>query len=717
MEARSRFPFVVLLALACRVACAHTDPTTHADHQRLLTEIFPAEAATNVAVTSGNWSEVSTWQDGLVPVASSRVHIPAGVAVTYDAQSNATLHWVRIDGSLSFSREVDTKLTVETMLVADHGHLEIGTRAAPLTTKATVEFRRISPTLHWSAIEVGLVVCGDFSVWGQPTTSWTRLATNPRRGATTLTLAQPATNWRVGDTLLVPGVIGPDTTLTAAQQAAADPDPLFREQHELRQIVALSGATITLSAPLTHDAHHQLPAAVTIAAGHLSRNIVLRSADATLGNRGHIMVMPSGHGKRYEVGYCSLVNLGRTRADTHVTDPQDGIPDSLRNPRGRYSLHFHKMAPDNHALVRGVAVIGSMKWAIVNHASVVDVEECISYDCDGAHFATETGHEKGSFVRNLGVYCSGYGRLNMPRERDGRFSQAEVNRIAPLGADVGFLGSGIWLQSPLVNCDENEMYGAFDAGLVCWTNHMVGTDHRGEPAGISPADLPEALAAVVPVRRDGKVNAQNVPFECVDNRSYGCSLGLEVYSNSPPDGFYSTFRGGGHYNVRHGINHWPQSANQLVDDVEFIVDPSLDAGVKLSDLYGGIRQFTFRNVRARNFANGINLPNFGANVVEGANTKLECQYNINVSDANAADTTVLRLAESNFGSPTKTGKPFSPAARMNIRLEVDTSPSFIRTIEWHRPGKPKLRLWSNPSAAPAGAFRLPRVSGVATEIP
>jgi hypothetical protein len=650
------------------------------------------------------------------------VFIPAGVQVTYDIESGAALKWVRIDGQLLFSRLVDTKLVVETLLVAPSGKLEIGTKINPLTRKATVEFRRISPALHWSAIELGLIVLGDLSLWGKPTTSWAWLGTNPRRGDQALVMREQGVDWQVGGAVVIPGVIPPDVTLTNAQRQSPEPDPLFRNQHELRTIIAIHQNIVQLSAPLSYDTHRQLPVGTTIAVGHLHRNIVIRSADTAIANRGHVMLMPSGHGKRYELGYFALVNIGRTHTETHVTDPQAAIPESLVNPRGRYSLHFHKMGPDNHALVRGVALTGSLKWGIVNHGSVVDVEDCISYDCDGAHFASEAGNEKGSFVRNMGIYCAGFGRLNKSLDRilsgggiDKRPLAAERNRVAPLGTDLGYTGSGIWMQGPLIRCQGNEIYGAFDAGIAVDTAHRVGTDHNGEPIGIPIVDLPAGLEPLVEIE-DGKVSTQRVPFDCADNRTYGCTIALEAYGNAPPDGFYGTFHGGGHYNTFVGINHWPTSVNQLIEDIEFLNDPSLDPGARLNDLYGGTRQFTFRDIRASNFATGLQLPNFGVNVVEGAATRLECQYNIHITDANAEETTVIRLAESNFGEPTHRGKAFIPSRRMDIRMEVDTTGSFIRNIEWHRPGLPKLRLWSNPEFAPHGAFAVPKCTGVATEV-
>jgi hypothetical protein len=641
------------------------------------------------------------------------------VPVTYDSQSNFPLHWVRIDGQLSFSRLVNTNLVVETLLVADTGKLEIGTKLNPLTMNATVEFRRVSPQLHWSAIELGMIVLGDLSIWGKPVMSWTKLGVNPRRGNHQLVLRGPAGNWQVGGTLIIPGVIPPDVTFTSAQQQSPDPDPRFREQHELRTIAAASGSTITLSAPLTQDTHHQLPDGVTIAVGYLDRNIAIYSADSAVANRGHVMIMPNGPNKRYDLGYFALFNMGRTHAEIHVTDPQDGIPESLVNPRGRYSLHFHKMGPDNYALVRGVVVLGALKWGIVNHGSVVDVEECISYDCDGAHFASESGQEKGSFVRNMGVYCAGFGRLNKSEFRrlsgggtDKKVSSSERRLIAPLGIDLGYTGTGIWSQGPLVRCQDNEIYGSFDAGIAV-DGRTVGTDHNGSPIGIPVADLPAALETQVKLE-GGKARPQDVPFEFTGNRTYGCTIGLESYTNNPPDGFQGTFRGGGHYNVRIGVSHWPAARNQLVEDIEFLNDPTVQSGSSINAWYGNTSQFTFRDVRALNFLTGIQLPNLGSNIVEGARTKLECQYNITITNANAVDSTLIRLAESNFGVPTHDEVGFERSRHLNIRMKVDLDGPFIRNVEWHRPGLPKLRLWSNPELAPPGAFMIPGVSGVAS---
>jgi hypothetical protein len=322
----------------------------------------------------------------------------------------------------------------------------------------------------------------------------------------------------------------------------------------------------------------------------------------------------------------------------------------------------------------------------------------------------------------MGVYCAGFGKLNKSEFRrlsgsgfDEILTAARRKLIAPVGFDLGFTGSGIWSQAPLVKCEQNEMYGSFDAGIAVDTARMIGTDHNGNAIGIVASELPAGLESLIELE-DGKARTHDVPYKVINNRSYGCSIGLESYGNNPPDGFWGTFRGGGHYNILVGVSHWPAARNQLVDDIEFINDATLSAGKSINEFYGNTAQFTFRDVRARDFLTGINLPPTGANVVEGTKTKLECQYNIDITANNAPETTTIRLADSNFGLPTHDQKAFSRSLHLNIRLEKDTNPSFIRNIEWHRPGLPALRLWSNPEFAPDGAFEVPEVSGVATEI-
>ena len=112
-------------------------------HSRLslLSLLVPLCFAGNVvaqeAVSSGDWSDASTWSGGDVPAAGDIVTIGEGFDVVLDV-SPPTLNGINVEGTLSFSNDVDLELTTEWIQL--RGELQIGTEANPHTSNPTITF-------------------------------------------------------------------------------------------------------------------------------------------------------------------------------------------------------------------------------------------------------------------------------------------------------------------------------------------------------------------------------------------------------------------------------------------------------------------------------------------------------------------------------------------------------------------------------------------------
>ncbi len=399
-----------------------------------------------------------------------------GVDVTYDMNApDVALKWVLADGTLRFAQ--DAYLKVESIVGGMKGRIEIGTPDAPILGNVTIEFADFGAIEDWSQLGRGLIVMGDLSIYGQETTSFVHAAQNPNVGDAQITLDAIPENWAVGGQLVVPGVRPTKAYFPYLKDGI---DPTFAAQNELRTIIAIEGNVVTLDAPLAYDLHDQLQDGLTIPIGYLDRNIVLKSENTETSRRGHVMVMPmTTH--EYTIAYAEFRDLGRTSQEQSVTDPKkdaDGnvIPESVANPRARYALHFHKMGFETHATVKGVSVVGGLKWGIVNHSSNVDVMDSIAYDVRGAGFASEIGNEWGSFQNCLSVQSLGFGDLNHSPTRTG--PQSRNGQSLNGDNDFGFNGSGFWLQGARVRLVGNEVYGAVAVGFNIQTIPF-GTDHLG----------------------------------------------------------------------------------------------------------------------------------------------------------------------------------------------------------------------------------------------
>ena len=95
---------------------------------------FPTAGASAVAVAlnGGSWFDPGTWSTGKVPGDGAEVYIPEGISVVYDAQSDARLDRIGVDGGLHFAVDTDTKLVVDTLLTSPSRSLTIGVEGNPV---------------------------------------------------------------------------------------------------------------------------------------------------------------------------------------------------------------------------------------------------------------------------------------------------------------------------------------------------------------------------------------------------------------------------------------------------------------------------------------------------------------------------------------------------------------------------------------------------------
>ena len=74
-----------------------------------------------------------------MPGANDKVLVGSGTNVTYDAQSDASLNCVSVEGALRFRNNATTRIKVGNLMVKDGGVLEVGTSASPIPAGVTAE--------------------------------------------------------------------------------------------------------------------------------------------------------------------------------------------------------------------------------------------------------------------------------------------------------------------------------------------------------------------------------------------------------------------------------------------------------------------------------------------------------------------------------------------------------------------------------------------------
>ncbi len=474
--------------------------------------------ATHTATDSGDWSDTATW-GGNVPEQDAIVVIPEGLTVSLTQQLDTRLSLVRIDGTLTFSPNQDTRLLVDTLYSSCSGTLQIGTADTPIeaSTKAEVIFIDEGPVNDSSLLSRGAILAGTTTIYGEEKTHRAIISPQAEQGDQILNLHTAPSGWAVGDQLVVTGTRMFDPT-----------------SDEIRVISEVNGDQVYLDQPLTFD--HTAPTPeLNVYVANVTRNVEFRSENTEIAHRGHIMFMSS----QVDINFAQFTELGRTDKTRPLDDVEfvfddpesngDDAPASATvialggaNVRGRYAIHFHQIgthAESMAALVKGSVVFKGPGWGFVNHSSHVNFIDNVAYGLQGAGFYTEAGDEIGSLEGNIAI-----------RSINSSFTLDDQNAIDPdLRAsrmDYGHDGDGFWLTGPRVRLINNVSAGASAHGFIYWSDGIIN------PA----ADIATRVSIPVSQLANGHLipGRESVPVwwapmaESRGNESYGATIGFRI---------------------------------------------------------------------------------------------------------------------------------------------------------------------------------------------
>ena len=320
-------------------------------------------------------------------------------------------------------------------------------------------------------------------------------------------------DWRIGDELVLAGTSASADEDEQLTLLGIDGDAVI-----VRPLVHLH-AVATTTAPLDRPLQIHL--------ANLTRNAVIRSESTELDRRGHVMFMQTDAA---HIQFAAFEDLGRTDKNVPINDPLfdergELIPGTGSNPRGRYALHFHRGGTVNDgqaAIVQGSVVTRSPGWGFTNHSSFVNFTDNVSYDVDGAGFATEAGDEIGSFVRNLAIRGHGSGQAYNDRY--------ELQ-------DFGHQGDGFWFQGGGFTVEDNAASGMKGNGIMLYTRGLIEIDKQDDRSGADRETRYLASNLEFPEVAIDATTAEvwQVPVRHFRNNSaYGSEVGITFeYLNSP----------------------------------------------------------------------------------------------------------------------------------------------------------------------------------------
>ncbi|MEM8809287.1 MAG: G8 domain-containing protein, partial [Cyanobacteria bacterium P01_G01_bin.38] len=512
------------------------DPAKMKGHQALM-DLVPESQASHTAVKNGSWFAPSTWKGGKVPGNGANVMIKEGVSVRYDGESDARLRTVRLDGTLTFAHNKNTKMVVDTFVETPDGTLNIGTADNPIQADKTARIviaNNGDINTNWDPTQLsrGVITHGKVRIHGAEKTDHIALAKDAMEGDTELVFKSAPAGWQVGDQIVVGG--------TGYGWNGSDEDN-SRFQDEVLTITQISGNRVSFTNNdiksgennvLRFD--HTRPDIaeknqLNLYVANTSRNVVIESEDGKdtpNQQRGHAMFM---HNPDVDIRNAGFYNLGRsdkTKLVDDVGENVDGSNGTGKNRRGRYGLHLHRTGAEDingqAAIVKGNAVVDTPGWGIVHHDSHAILEDNVVFDVAGSGIVAESGNELGSWKNNITIKTTGIPWQQVEGQRDAR------NRKF----DLGFRGEGYWVQGAAqVAMKDNVAVSSNETGITVFGDTLDPEDDFRDKETIKVKNLAPSVRSKVAKPGQTEVDINDVPLRQLSGfESYNTNMGMRIWA-------------------------------------------------------------------------------------------------------------------------------------------------------------------------------------------
>ncbi|MDA1014003.1 MAG: hypothetical protein O3A00_06070, partial [Planctomycetota bacterium] len=333
---------------------AEFDEHNEDDHAREMEAAFDLvrhEDATSVVVQDGAWSDPATWLDGEVPADGAKVLITEDREVVYDVVSDVRIDTLRVDGTLRFATDVDTKLVVDTLVSSPGSVFQIGTTENPVEADVTARIMFVGQAPidvadDLQQLGLGANLYGDTIIHGTKKLHTLAIERDAYAGDSELVLRAVPEGWRVGDQIVLGG--------TYYDENGSDDDNTRFHDEELT-ITEIDGNRIRFTNnDVTHGDNTRLRFDHTRREGfdeydlklfvaNTTRNVSFESEqgeDTPIEQRGYVTVHHDGEAEIHNAGFYQL---GRTDKRVLVDDVgtnRDGSPGRGTNVRGRHPLEL-----------------------------------------------------------------------------------------------------------------------------------------------------------------------------------------------------------------------------------------------------------------------------------------------------------------------------------------------------------------------------------------
>jgi hypothetical protein len=418
------------------------------------------------SVADGAWSGAATWNPPRVPQAGDVVRVSHAVACGRHEDAPLDTVDVAQGGHLILPDGTKTRLTLCNLFVRAGGRLTVTCLDPDKSASLAFAPAPYHPadSERWGNL---CLLLGKVTIRGAPKTGVAALASAPKAGDLSLSLAEPATGWRPGDKLCLP-----DTRLLRGAMSGGEAlpyEPGYENHSEVAVVAALSadGRSVRLAKPLAFD--HPVAPDQRMHAGMLSHTVGLRTTDPLSPRRAHVLAGPTAE---LDVEGLSVHGTGRT-----TVDPYSAANVAFRNPlllRGVKNARLKSVACfDPFPLVATPRV----RWGVTLDDCQDDtLSGCVAFNWGGAGFLLHAGTDRRNTFEAC-LPCRIYGATGDAQRYDARgfrdlgwegtgfFSRAAHNRFRNCHAadcNFGFLVAHTGLPESLTAPSAAGVPEAFD---------------------------------------------------------------------------------------------------------------------------------------------------------------------------------------------------------------------------------------------------------------
>lgn len=535
-------------------------------------------------------------------------------------------------------------------------------------------------------LSLGMVTMGQLEIIGKEKLNMVQLSADASSGQNTINLKDAPTGWANNDDLII--------TSGGNPQASNNGEDLAKIQN-------INGTIITLQKNLKKNHEGRLSKGLHCYVGNLSRNIIFRSPVTNIiTQRGHVMAMHNDINVQIKNAQFKL--LGRTDKSKvlddfiwdkwlepkvytskisalgqEIAEMRAVAINEVTNPRGRYSIHLHKLGTAfgaKMAEVTGNVVWENPGWGITHHDSHANVSENVVYKVTGAGIVSETGSETGIWDKNLVV------NIKKGHTKDPYTASLHHD-------DYLYTGEGLGMKGRAVLCKNNVIANAIRAvGVTNFNNSINNLDrldakalatsrvgyevdnfplningYSKEGDGVMPVEAALIMENTIvinsnfglrSVERDMGVNHESRSI--FDGfKVWGANTGLQLTYQADYS-FKDVYISGKNPSNSKGIDMWKHSHNQTFENIEF---EDLEYAVQVSKVTlgslpktrnNGFTPWVFVNVKTNNVGDFYELTNdtFSANYSFNYTEHADNTQHLSTDDVTERPTTFTILDDS-----------------------------------------------------------------------